>query len=219
MVVRHPRRTLALVAAVAAATVCSGGGPELTEGGDGDSPDPRPLVIGYYRDLVFNADRSATPTSVAEVMAGADLVVVGSIADVGRGRAVDQGEEQVEVDWDDEAVDFRSIHFDVVVDEVIGDGSGVAVGDRVPVGLTVGTDIDPGLVADGLRELGERVLVFLVDSAVFAYDPGRRGVALDGGLLATVGPGEIVNLSFFPPEYGPTLTSSMPTLAEVRAAA
>jgi hypothetical protein len=194
----------------------------LTEADDPDSPDPVPIIVRYFRDLAGNIDGGGPlPTTAAEVVAGAELVVVGTVADVDRGVAVDQqppdGAAQAVVDWDDPGVDFRTVHVDVVADEVVkGD---VATGATVPIGLTVYPNIDPGLVADGLRAIGDRVLVFLANEAGPPYDAGRWTVVGMGAFYATVGPGENVNLNFYPDVWPPELRAAMPTLAAVRAAA
>jgi hypothetical protein len=153
-----------------------------------------PLRIGDYSDIT-----ALLPNVIykrdGQAKTAADRVLNGKVVAVEPGRAFDDfdegpGAEQTkdtprhqELDFDDPAADWRTVHLTVDVLEQIGHSSDTS--ETVRVGLAVGGSN----IARLRKELtGARSYVFFLqrNSAVFAYDRTIYATARDGTLLTEV---------------------------------
>jgi hypothetical protein len=113
-------------------------------------------------------------------------VIVGEVHNVTAGRAYDvrdDVDDQVQVPFDSDAADWRSVHFDLEVVESF-DRSVPLGTQRVGVAIPGGTSAERFM--QGLREIGSAVFALEQDSPVFAYDTGRVGIVGDGLLIIPV---------------------------------
>jgi hypothetical protein len=154
---------------------------------------------GAILDQLGNRDeggsRDRPYRSVAEAMRFADSVVVGSFTEVTPGRGFSwtlspTGEEQThEHEYGAEEAWINTVHAIFAVDEVLASarGSEVRPGSTVSVGIAIDNAVSATQGTSELAGLGT-VVLYLVKSPVFDYQPELYAILEDGAFLATVSP-------------------------------
>jgi hypothetical protein len=135
---------------------------------------------------IGDGDYSDPPLNFRQAWRAADVVLLGTIDAVERGRgyyvAGDDAVAGTPTTFDADRASWRSVHGVITVEREL---RGRVDGSTVKVGFTVGghDPFDP--VAQGVRSLG-RAVFFLYDSPVYDYQPGLYGALFNGSLVATV---------------------------------
>lgn len=175
-----------------------------------------PSRANGYRPLQDYLTNRRWGSSEVDSVPVSELVAIGRIVAVDRGRGgLPDGTYS---DFDHPDAIWRTIHFRLEVNEVIGN-SKLGEPRSVDVGLAIGPDLAFATVVQGLTDMDE-ILLFLERSPVFGYDDNRFGILLDGGLLAAVSQAGSISLPFLTPADASLVLASASTVGalEVEAA-
>jgi hypothetical protein len=207
-----------------------------TESSDSDGTESADYVIDLMRQRAESFDGSSAYDSLVGALPlvtyrGTDGVVgrVSSSVVLGRFEAADAGlgfianvesetEVVTEVEFDDPAAQWRTIHARFTQTEVVA-GADLASDGSLTLGFAVGTQTDVTRFGESLHALGD-VLVFVTeDSPVFDYEPGLLSVGEDGALVAIIDESGDLALPFVTPARAESLLADVPTLEQLRIAA
>lgn len=148
----------------------------------------------------------------AEPVVVADGFVVGDVISVEEGRSFrwemnDEGEERVQLGFNEDAAQVSTLHVTLRVSRSIvaknrssDMAESLTVGEDVRFGLALAAPADPAAAERELLEAGSLVALLYKGSSVFDYDPDLWAVVQDGAYLGVVQDGNIVH---FPVLDGP----------------
>ena len=138
--------------------------------------------VTELRDLIVERKESGI---------GNELVVVGEITEVSRGASFSwdiddttDAEVKTQYPFGDDRAMVDTIHLTVAVSEVIAPPSEENI-ETITVGLAVDSGIGFDAVNNDYSNLGT-VVFFLIESAVFDYNPGTYGIFEDGALMGVL---------------------------------
>ncbi|MBN1094099.1 hypothetical protein JKP75_16990 [Blastococcus sp. TML/M2B] len=173
-----------------------------------------PASLVEFLPTITYAVRNGNTTTLS------DSVVVGHVTDVRPGRAFyvpeDDDTASTEVPFDDPRAQWRTVHAEVAVTEVL---AGQVPPDPLVVGLALNPRTPVEVVADGLPALGDLVLFLDADAGVFDDDPGIWSIAFDGEVLAEVGDDGRLSLPAAESYVAERWLAGTPTLDSLREAA
>lgn len=150
------------------------------------------------RERVFDSPVEALPSVVhvdaqGRSVTASDVVVVGTFEEVNEGRGFswdidDLGEEiRLEHPYGDEQAWINTIHVTLRVEEVIDAAADQQVrpGELLTIGIALDHPVSLSAATNEMKGLG-KVVVYLVRSAVYDYDPTVWAILEDGGFIGTV---------------------------------